>query len=288
LGVVILIASAVDKTLWNWLELLIVPAVIAGGGIWFNRQQQERQREDNRQQQERELDLAERRSQDEALQTYLDGMSQLLTDKDRPLHRARPGDSLSTVARARTLTVLTKLDGGRKGILLRFLYESGLLNKDTPVFTISGGDLSGADLTGAGLRDATLPPPLFGSGTPPHRGSTFVLLKLNGANLSGANLNNAKLVHVLLREANLSLAHLNDAVLEHTWLDKADMTSANLNYAKLTWCVLQRANLSGAQFNFADLRDAILVEANLDTASLIEADLSGSGSERSKPKSLRQ
>jgi hypothetical protein len=25
-------------TLWDWIKLLIVPAVIAGGGLWFNAQ----------------------------------------------------------------------------------------------------------------------------------------------------------------------------------------------------------------------------------------------------------
>src|SRR5215204_5551050 len=58
------------RTLCDWLQLLIIPAVLAGGGLWFNRQQQERQREDNLQQQERERVFAERRSQDEALQAY--------------------------------------------------------------------------------------------------------------------------------------------------------------------------------------------------------------------------
>jgi hypothetical protein len=54
-----------DITLWDWLNLLVVPVVIAGVGIWFNRQQRER-----------ELEIAEHRTQDEALQAYLDVMSQ--------------------------------------------------------------------------------------------------------------------------------------------------------------------------------------------------------------------
>src|ERR671916_836536 len=53
-------------TLWDWLKLLIVPAVIAGGGLWFNRQQQERQREDDLRQQERGLEIERQRAQDEA------------------------------------------------------------------------------------------------------------------------------------------------------------------------------------------------------------------------------
>jgi hypothetical protein len=39
---------------------------------------------------------------------------------------------LSTVVRAQTLSVLEGLDPDRKRILLRFLYESGLIRKDKP------------------------------------------------------------------------------------------------------------------------------------------------------------
>src|SRR5829696_4553294 len=92
--IAILIGYRYDITLWNWLKLLVVPAVIAAGGLWFNTQQREREQR-----------IASERAQDDTLQAYLDGIAQLLTDKDRPLHRASVGDSLSTAARARTLTV---------------------------------------------------------------------------------------------------------------------------------------------------------------------------------------
>src|SRR5215216_7111873 len=109
LTVAILIGYRYGITLWDWIKLLVVPAVLAGGGLWFNQQQRAREQQ-----------IADARAQDEALQSYLDGMSLLLTDKERPLHRARPGDSLSEVARARTLTVLPSLDGARKGSVVRF------------------------------------------------------------------------------------------------------------------------------------------------------------------------
>ena len=159
-----------SKTLWDWLSLLIVPGVLALGGYLFARSENLRAQEIADQQRSLDREIADQRRQDDMLQSYLDGMAQLLTDKDRPLHRARPGDSLSTVARARTLTVLTKLDSGRKGVLLRFLYEAGLLDKDTPVFDIGRADLTGVDLSAAALSDATMPPPLFSPGSPPPMG----------------------------------------------------------------------------------------------------------------------
>jgi hypothetical protein len=65
-------------TLWDWAKLLIVPAVIAGGGLWFNAQQREREQQ-----------LANERAQDEALQAYLDQIGQLLFDKDPSLRLAK-------------------------------------------------------------------------------------------------------------------------------------------------------------------------------------------------------
>jgi len=130
--------------------------VIAGGSIWFNRQQRER-----------ELEIAERRAQDDALQAYLDQMSEmLLPNTDQPsLYKARPGYSLSSVARAQTLTVLSRLDGERKARVVQFLYESGLIVPIRPVLDLQASSaqaglgrtgLRGANLRGADLREADL------------------------------------------------------------------------------------------------------------------------------------
>ena len=99
-GVVVLvvfgfIASAVDKPLWAWLDLLIIPVVLAIGGYWFTSSQ-------NRATQA----AAERRAQDHALQAYFDQMGQLLLDKDQPLQRSEEGSAVRTLARAPTLAVL--------------------------------------------------------------------------------------------------------------------------------------------------------------------------------------
>jgi hypothetical protein len=128
------------RTLWDWLDLLIVPVVLALGGYLFTRSENqrtqdvaERQRRVDReiadQRTEIDRELADQRRQDDLLQAYLDQMGELVTDKDRPLHRAQMGDRLSMLARARTLSVLNILKGGRKVSVLLFLYESGLIVK---------------------------------------------------------------------------------------------------------------------------------------------------------------
>ena len=55
------VVPAVDKPLWAWLNLLIIPVVLALGGYWFTSSQ-------NRATQA----AAVRRAQDDALQAYFD------------------------------------------------------------------------------------------------------------------------------------------------------------------------------------------------------------------------
>jgi hypothetical protein len=91
--VLVLIGYPFGVTLWDWAKLLLVPAVIAAGGLWFSSQQAKQAQE-----------LEEKRAQGVALQAYLDQMSQLLIEKN--LHNAAQGDAVRTLARARTLAIL--------------------------------------------------------------------------------------------------------------------------------------------------------------------------------------
>jgi hypothetical protein len=132
-----------------------VPIVLALGGYLFNRSESWRTQDVTDQQRAVDHEIADERRQDDVLQAYLEGISQLLTDKDRPLHSSQPSDSLSTLARARTVTVLPKLDGGRKRSVLQFLYESGLVYKDHLVVDLRGADLSDARPTDDQLARGT-------------------------------------------------------------------------------------------------------------------------------------
>jgi hypothetical protein len=167
LGLLVAIGYSYSVTLWDWIKLLIVPAAIAGAGLWFTQQQRARELQIADQRAQTDQEIADQRRQDDTLQAYIDGMSQLLTDKDQPLHEAQPGDSLSTVARARTLSVLGRLDGARKRIVVQFLYESGLIYKELTlpdeadlmerlhnIVSLQQANLIGANLFKAQLRQA--------------------------------------------------------------------------------------------------------------------------------------
>jgi uncharacterized protein YjbI with pentapeptide repeats len=273
------------KTFWDWLDLLVVPVVLALGGYLFTRSENLRTQK-----------IADLQRQDDMLRAYLDGMSQLLTDKERPLGKAQMGDDLSTVARAQTLTVLARLDGERKRSVLHFLFESeliykyhsrlnesGLIESQHPIVSLSQADLSGAELSGATLIGAYLGEADL-SGADLSWASLFKAV-LGGANLSKANLSEAWLDNAVLPGANLSGANLSDAGLVEAILGGANLTRSDLRGANLTRANLSGvspfgddivgANLSGADLRDVDLSGADLRDADLSGADLRDADLSG-------------
>jgi hypothetical protein len=87
------------QTFWDWLDLLIVPAVLAVGGYLFTRS-------DNRTTQA----AAERRAQDDALQAYLDEIGELLLD--RKLRAPKGGEEARIRASAnRRVAYVSRNDG---------------------------------------------------------------------------------------------------------------------------------------------------------------------------------
>jgi hypothetical protein len=148
------------KTLWDWLQLFIVPLALAAIGLWFAAQQDFRQQQIEEERANSARKIEEQRAQDAALQAYLDQMSQLMLEGDL---RGSDGGSeeVRTLARARTRTVLARLDSRRKGSVVQFLNEASLIEKDYPVVSLSNVSLRDADLSklvlsGANLQDADL------------------------------------------------------------------------------------------------------------------------------------
>src|SRR5215203_944118 len=229
------------KTVWNWLELLIVPLALAVIGLAFSVQQDARQQRVENQRAEAERELAVQRAQDETLQAYLDQMSTLMLEKD--LRNSDEDSEVRTLARARTLTVLKRLDASRRAEIMQFLLEADLVRR-------VGGSAPVIELESAHLRDTSL-----------------VVADLSEADLSSADLSKAGLSgYTDLSGANLLYADLRDADLRD-----ADLRGANLNIARLRGADLRNAdltdaNLRGADLRGAELRGAVLREANLRDA----------------------
>src|ERR687898_694617 len=175
-------------TVRNWLPIVgaLLVSVVIALGIWAitwqlekleNQRARQAQKLEN-QRAETERELAEQRAQDEALQAYLDQMSQLILDRQlleieqgNPVHEQ--GDRVHTLAQARTSTAILRLDAEHNESVTRFLSDSGLAGyseasdslreitlslSDSLLreITLSHATLSDAQLPNADLRGATL------------------------------------------------------------------------------------------------------------------------------------
>lgn len=225
------------KTLWDWLQLLTIPAVLAIGGLLFYRRRERNDREDIRDSQ-----------RDALLQAYFDRMSELLLVQD-----GESEPTTSSLAKARTGATLRLLDTTRRGILIRFLCESNAIEKALAY------DLEGVDLTGADLSQLKL------------RLVNFSKAKLAWSNFSEADLRNAQLSQADLGEATLRGANLSGVDLRNVLLDGADLRRANLSGADLTGATLDGADLRGAHLDGAILDSATLLKALVTPEQVDEA-----------------
>jgi uncharacterized protein YjbI with pentapeptide repeats len=237
-----------EKTLWDWLGLVVVPLTLLGlGAILEELQQSRADREAQAEQEIAELDQRE-----EILQNYIDRLSELLIDKSliatdfelQPTTQAQATlkqqellNAAKNVIRARTLSILRRLgtDGDRKGDVIRFLIDTGIVSKLD--LNLSGAKLSNAKLRGAKLRGA----------------------KLRDADLTGADLIGADFSTVDFNIADFSGANL--TCVDFT---KATLILVNLSGANLDCTNLSRANLSGARnWTEEQLAQALLCQTQL-------------------------
>lgn len=69
------------KTLWDWLQLLIIPIVLAVGGYLFNYTMSRNEQETTRERDKTEHDIASDNQREMALQIFIDKISELLLEK---------------------------------------------------------------------------------------------------------------------------------------------------------------------------------------------------------------
>lgn len=235
------------KTLWDWMSVLCIPAAIAFGSLWFTAQQSKTQDAENMDNQ-----------RERALQEYIDKISDLLLnhdllestlsiDSDLVIKgiEIKPDKEAKTVARAQTLTILSRLDGKRKGSVLKFLYESRLIEKDSPIVKLQGADLSGAILYDTKFWKTNI------GNSNVSKLADFKRVDLSGANLSGADI----------RLTDICNANLSDAVLTFADLSVSYLHGTNLARANLKGAILINAILDNANFTRATITEEQLIQA---------------------------
>ncbi len=228
------------KTLWDLMELLIIPAVLGFGALWFNQAARASEQK-----------IAVDQQKEKALQNYLDKIAELLLKEKLLEKKDNPKDPIVDVAKARTVTTLRILDRDRRNVLFQFLRDANLADFILVSASLAEIDLNNLDMAAINLRQADL----------------------TGACLSKANLQRASLDAADLNEADLTRANLFGADLRFASLLKANLHEANLTETKLGGVNLSEANLDGVNLSEADLKAAILIKGSLRGVDLSEAEL---------------
>ncbi|NER79025.1 MAG: pentapeptide repeat-containing protein [Leptolyngbya sp. SIO1D8] len=231
------------KTLWDVLDLIIIPVALGLGAFFLNRAQSQN-----------ELLRVTIQQQEELLQAYIDAMTQLILEKGlkHPTENSEKYADLCNVARSRTLTVLGALDtpnadgnNRRRASLARFLYEAQLINSDRPIISLQKATLGEAYMRGYYLREVNF------------QGVSLYKADLRDADLKEADLRGAYLVKARLQGADLTGAKLDGATLEgafwgkyvntHTkWPDGFDYTKAKVQKEDITTSRDWSKNISSA------------------------------------------
>ena len=196
----------------RWLPPLILAIMLLAGFTWLGVQQQQMEQASVQQQRDTAVKLAEMQQQQTWLLDYYNAMSTLLANNN--LIQAQVNDEVALVADARTQEVLSQLDADHKADVMRFLYETRLINNDVHVIRTIDLDLHSAHLGGIDLRDTYL-----------------VGIDMSGADLRNANLSDASLNFANLDNANLAGANLQASDLHNVSLAGANLAGANLQDA---------------------------------------------------------
>lgn len=209
------------KTLWDWLELIIIPISI-GLFVWVFK---EFEKEENKR---AELE----KSRDATLDSFMKIMSELLIQNDLACN---PDQKKIAIVRTRINMCLAQLDGYRKGLILQFLYESNLIDIE-PKLKLLGANFNNVVLNNIVLVNAEI------------RGAYFDNSYINSANLQGVVLNscsfkNSDFTGSQMINADLGYTNLTNAKLKNMDLTKIDFEGANLTSADLSESIIKQDQL---------------------------------------------
>lgn len=190
------------KSFWDWLQLLIVPLMLAFGAFYLNYASETRDKQ-----------IAEEGKQQELLKDYFSKMQTLIVETKKSKEsqpnpdRAPLLPEFQPIAQALTLAVLDELDGKRKGKIIIYLAKSGLINKDRPLI----------DLETANLQKLEL-----------NNNWTGSLIQITGADMTEAQINDINFANSNLARSNLSHATLKDVTFENSDLSGVNIDGATL------------------------------------------------------------
>lgn len=202
------------KSFWDWLQLLIVPLMLALGAFYLNSAADFR-----------DYQIAQERKQQEVLTDYFSKMQGLIVETKKiketsgytKLHpkdeAARLLPEFRSTAQALTLSVLEQLDGKRKGKVIIYLAESQLITANND----NQSSRPEIKLDGANLQKLELKDQVF----------SYI-------NIAGADMTSTELSDILISDSDLSRVNLTEAVLQDVTFKNSNLSGVNLDGASLT------------------------------------------------------
>lgn len=258
------------KSFWDWLQLLIIPLMLALGAFYLNSAADFR-----------DYQIAQEQKHQEILTDYFSKMQDLIVETKKS--KQTPGSKESNseerlltefrpTARALTLSVLEQLDGKRKGKVITYLAESQLItaNNDNP------SSLPEIKLNGANLKKIVLENvDLYGIIDMKNKGQIINGIEINNANMEGANLS-----QVNLFKSNLSGSNLKNATLENVDFTGSIMVGSRFITGQIIDVNFTDVRLGKSIFDNVKLENITISDkTNFDNACFTKIDTSNTKQE---------
>jgi uncharacterized protein YjbI with pentapeptide repeats len=252
------------KSFWDWLQLLIVPLMLALGAFYLNSAADFR-----------DYQIAQERKQQEILTDYFSKMQGLIVETKKS--KQTPGSKESNseerlltefrpTAQALTLSVLEQLDGERKGKVIIYLAESQLITVDNnkpypqPEIKLDGTNLDDIKLGNNGQRNSLN-----------EKEMTIIdKIKIRNANMKRANLSGFQLL-----DSELNGSNLENATLENVNFTGSTMIGSRFINGKITDVNFTDVTLGKTIFDNVNLKNiTISNKTNFDNACFTKIDTS--------------
>jgi uncharacterized protein YjbI with pentapeptide repeats len=257
------------KSFWDWLQLLIVPLMLALGAFYLNSAADFR-----------DYQIAQEQKHQEILTDYFSKMQDLIVETKKS--KQTPGSKESNseerllpefrpTAKALTLSVLEQLDGKRKGKVITYLAESQLITVDNnklstqPEIKLDGANLDDIELGNKGQRNSLNEDEM----------TIIDKIKIKNANMKRANLSGLQLLYSELNGSNLE-----NATLENVNFTGSTMIGSRFINGKITDVNFTDVRLGKTIFDNVKLENIkISDKTNFDNACFAKIDTSNTKQE---------
>lgn len=249
------------KTLWDWLDLLIAPGILAIIAWKFTDSQKNK-----------EIEVSSTQYRENVFHEYILNISSYITDGTIYLSNS----NLVETIRINTLNTLRILDGEQKGQLIRFLHDAKLIGwspnyddegeKIAPIIRLKDADLNGINLSGTYSLE------MYDENR--KKIQPYFNVNLNGIDLSFTNLSHANLQGIQIFEGNFTASNLEYSKLSSSEIESCSFGNAKISNAYLDHLYCSSTNFNRAQFSFSKLSHSVFNDSSFSMASFIDSDLS--------------